>query len=241
MQWTCLAPASKLTEQHVAAILDTGAANSVASVTTARRLHLRMRRLEGAVTSAGIGRVSAQFAVADTLHFAGHFFRNVPFIVLPDESLAVPVDHGVTRLEPIVGFSVLRRLGRVEFLQVGAKERLRVGAETPGGDMRQNLFLAGSLPMVLVSANSDPTPLRMALDTGANRSALDPANESATIIPRLTLKVGTRTSQLSRVPISKGPENCDGTLGQDALRSGGGYIIDFEHMTVEVLATKPPP
>jgi predicted aspartyl protease len=244
------------------AILDTGAANSVLSVSTAKRLHLHMLRLKGGVTSAGIGRVAAQFGIADTLRVAGYEFRHVPFIVLPDEALTVAVDQGVSTLEPIIGLSVLRRLGQLEILEDDGRESLRVGGSAFKSEMPSNLILAGTLPVVFVQANGDGTHLRMALDTGANRTALAPAaisaypsliagattgntkmagaggivaNDSATIIPQLFLKIGTGASHLSGVPVSPGPENCDGTLGQDALRSGRGYVIDFVHMTADVL------
>jgi predicted aspartyl protease len=251
----------EINEQKTDAILDTGAGNSVVSVSTAKRLHLRTLHLKGGVVSGGIGRLPAQFGVADSVYFAGRIFRNVPFIILPDEALTVPVDHGSSKLEPIIGLSVLRRLGRIEILSDGFHERLRVAAGGSSSGRSANLLLAGTLPMVLVRAN-DGTTLRMALDTGANRSALAPtaitahpgllvganvgktkmagagglvANDSTTIVPQLDLTIGEGTSHLLNVPVSPGPENSDGTLGQDALRSGGGYVIDFVRMTVEIL------
>jgi len=252
----------KINGNQVDAIVDTGASNSVVSVSTAKLLNLRMLRAKGSVTSAGIGRVPAQFGVADTLRFAGHEFRNVPFIVLADEALTVPVEVGVAKLEPIIGVSVLRLLGRFEISRDGGKERLQVAFGELNSDMPANLILAGTLPVVLLGANADGTQLRMALDTGANRTSLAPvaiakhpqltagatlgktsmagaggiaANNSATIVPQISLRIGTGTSQLSHVPVSPGPDNCEGTLGQDALRFGRGYVIDFVHMTVNVL------
>ena len=257
--------ADALIDGHpVQAILDTGAANSVVSVTTAKRLHLRLLPIAGGAV--GIAQLAARFSVADTLRFAGHEFRHVPLIVLPDAALEVPLENGVIRLEPIIGLSVLRRLGRFEILRDGAAELLRVRAGVPAGDSQPNLLLPGTLPMVMVRANANAggggTPLRMALDTGANRSALAPAalsthpdlvtdatrgkitmagaggmvaNDTATILPQLSLQLGSTTSQLMKVPVAPGPEHCDGTLGQDVLRSGGGYVIDFEHMRVDIL------
>jgi len=92
------------------AILDTGASNSVVSASTARRLHLRRLNFDGGVAADGRS-VAARFAVADVLLVAGHELRNVPFIVLPDEAVKVPLGDGVVgRFEPIVGLSVLRKL-----------------------------------------------------------------------------------------------------------------------------------
>jgi hypothetical protein len=54
-------------------------------------------------------------------------------------------------------------------------------------------------------------------------------------LTRLLLRIGRMKSPLSKVPVTPVPDNCDGTLGQDVLRSGGGYVIDFHRMTVEIL------
>lgn len=110
--------------------------------------------------------------------------------------------------------------------------------------------------------------LRMSLDTGANRSSLAPSaisafpalangatqgrtsqagaggvspNEAGTLIPQVTLQIGDQATALTRVPVSPGPNNCEGTLGQDVLRSGGGYVIDFDGMTLEILSSPAAP
>jgi predicted aspartyl protease len=247
--------------QHIDAIIDTGASNCVVAVSTAKRLHLQMLNFEGGVAADG-RQVGARFAVADALLVAGHEFRNVPFIVLPDQAVSVPLDHGVVgKLEPIVGLSVLRKLGRIEIVQHAGQEILRVGGRSTT-DMPPNLLLPEGLPIVLAYTEPAGVELRMSLDTGANRTALAPAalaaypalagnagqgrvatasaagissNEAGSIIAQLTLRIGTVATPLARVPVAPGPEHCEGTLGQDVFRSGGGYVLDFDRMTVELL------
>jgi hypothetical protein len=54
-------------------------------------------------------------------------------------------------------------------------------------------------------------------------------------IPALVLKVAGQPVQLSNLVVAPGPEKCHGVLGQDVLRSGAGYSVDFKAMRVEVL------
>lgn len=236
---------TKINGHPVDAIMDTGATNSVVSVFTAKRLHLRMVRFRGGVTSE-TGRVAAQFAVADTLLFAGHEFRSVPFFVLPDEAVNIPLAEGMMgKVEPLIGLSVLRRLGRLEVVHHDGQERLRVGGAS-SADIPTNLLLPKGLPLVLVRIDPEGTELRMSFDTGSNRTALGPAaisahpslaggaaegrariagaggissNDAAIIIPQLALRIGRVTSPLSNVPVTPVPDNCDGTRsGCVALR-----------------------
>jgi predicted aspartyl protease len=262
-----------INRQRVDAVLDTAASSSVASESTAKRLHLRMLRFEGGGVLAGAtDRVSSRFAIADTLVFAGREFHNVPFVVLPDEAVSLSLEGGVTgKTEPIIGLPVLRKLGRIEIAQRDGQETLRVSsrnvtASAAGGRAPPvapaHLLLPDAMPIVLVRVDPQGAELRMSLDTGANRTALAPAalsalpalasdaaqgrtgeahaggsssNEAGTIIPQLTLRVGDAAIPLSRVPVTPGPANCEGTLGQDVFRSGGGYVIDFDRMTLEIL------
>jgi predicted aspartyl protease len=233
---------------RVDAILDTGATHSVVSVSTAKRLGLRMVRFEGGVSADG-QQISTRFAVADTLLFAGREFRNVPFFVLTDEAVNVPLDQGVAgKLEPMIGLSVLRKLGRFEITQRNGKERFQVGGSSTTTGTPAKLLLPEGAPAVLVHVEPEATELRLSLDTGANRSALAPAavagltalaeraakgrvgganaagswiDDTGTLIPQLTLRVGEAAIALSKVPVGPGPENFDGTLGQDVFRSGG--------------------
>jgi predicted aspartyl protease len=254
---------ARINGHRVDAVLDTGASNSVASESTARRLHLRMLKFGGGgVLAGGVNRVRSQFAVADTLLFAGREFHDVPFIVLPDAATIIPMEDGkVDRSEPIIGLSVLRKLGRIEILERDGHETLQIGGN-PTTSMPANLFLPEAAAIALVRVEPQGAELRMSLDTGANRTALAPAaitafpalasgaiqdrtgvansggtlsDDAGTIIPQLTLRIGEATTPISRVSVLPGPANCEGTLGQDVFRSGGGYVIDFDRMTLEIL------
>jgi hypothetical protein len=222
---------------------------------------------EGGVAADG-RQVAARFAVADVLIIAGHTLRNVPFIVLPDEAVNVPLGDGVVgKLEPIVGLSVLRKLGRIEISRDGDQEILRTGGVSTSGTP-PNILLPEGLPIVLAHAGADAAELRLSLDTGSNRTTLAPGaiaahpalggdavrgrvgmasaagiqtDDAGSIIPKLALRVGEVAVPLAKVPVAPGPENCDGTLGQDMLRSGDGYVIDFHRMTIEILPSSGDP
>jgi len=249
-------------EEVVQAVLDTGAANSVVSQSMAKRLKLRMLGDTKGSARRGDHRLAARFAVADSLDFAGGKFRSVPFIVLDDAALEIETDSGKHSLNAIIGLPVLRQLGRLEFRNGSDGETLHrtsggAGAKRPG-----NLLLVESMPVVLVRIEGGATPMRMALDTGANRSVLTPLAtserpellsqstvresksagaggtvvDSATrVIRSLSLDVGGSHVALKDVYVAEPLARCHGVLGQDVLRSGAGYAIDFESMNVELL------
>jgi predicted aspartyl protease len=248
--------------QVLDAVLDTGAANSVVSQSTADRLGLKILSQAGSVGSFGIGELPARFAAADTLSFAGGVFHGVPFIVLPDEALTFADSDGEYKMEAIIGLPILRRLGRLEFVVTQQGERLGRSSTSPAKSREPNLILAAAQPIALLRVAHSSRPLRMSIDTGGNRSSLTPlagvdfpailagavirtskvagaggvvSNETTRVLPSLDLYLDRQKLTLSDVYVAEGPGDCHGVLAQDALRSGGGYVIDFIAMRIEIL------
>jgi len=60
-------------------------------------------------------------------------------------------------------------------------------------------------------------------------------DEATQIVPNLTLHVDGETARLSSVPVTWAPCKCHGVIGQDVLRLGAGYVIDFNSMRLEIL------
>jgi hypothetical protein len=98
-------------------ILDTGANESVISRSLASQLHLPI--LPGvAHTSGGVTGIENELYVAlmPSLPLGGVTARNVVLLVLDDANLTIPIPNGRSyRIAGIIGFPVLRALGRITF------------------------------------------------------------------------------------------------------------------------------
>ncbi|MCC5995115.1 MAG: aspartyl protease family protein [Oceanicaulis sp.] len=242
------------------AVLDTAAAFSTVRQSTAARLGLRMLEAEVSVGAATEDAVPARLAVADELDFGGVSFRNVVFIVLPDEALSFA--GGLYVIDALVGFPVLSRLERLTVETGGRRDLVNFGpseaqAETP------NLMLEGLRPILLAGAADAEGTLRLLVDSGARSTLLNtdaaeafPAlvetarrrrttvagaggtqtQDDALSIPSLVLTIGGTPVTLSDVRVLTGGRGArHGTLGQDAMRAHGGYVLDFRAMRMELL------
>lgn len=237
------------------AVLDTGANFSTITESVAQRLGLRM--LPDAITVGATGNdaVPGHLAVADTLTFAGGEFHDVVFIVLPDSALSFM--GGVYRIPAILGFPVLSALGRVEF----AGDTLRHSRSDQSWSANSNLLFRDLEVLVSVSANGNPVQLFM--DSGAQSSNLTPLatvqypallqgtstrnvrlggahgsrlHENAAVLPTLTIDVAGRSVTIEDVEVvGDEDDGHHGTLGQDVLRQGSGYAIDFDALKLELL------
>lgn len=242
------------------AVLDTGAAYSTITETQAARM--RMRMLDGSVTvgSTATAQAPARLGVADTLTIGGATFRGVVFIVMPDGALSFA--GGAYKIDLIVGFPVLVNLGRLEFVREGDREELRYGPSPHARNDDSNLLLEGLQPVAMVRAAGAERPLRLLLDTGARRSNLSrravdefPAlatgavarettvggaggtatHANALSFPRLSVDVAGAPFTLEDVRVLDDDGRRHGAIGQDLMRAGRGYVIDFDAMRFEVM------
>ena len=237
------------------AVLDTGANFSTITESTARRLGLRMLPDPITVGASGNDAVAGHLAVAETLTIAGGQFRDVVFIVLPDSALSFM--GGVYRIPAIVGFPVLSALGRVEF----AGDTLSHSRSGQTWSAESNVLFRDLEVLVSVTANGNPVQLFM--DSGAQTSHLTPlatqhfpallqgadtrnvrvggaggsrVHENAAVLPNLAIDVNGRTVTIEDVDVfGDASDGHHGTLGQDVLRSGSGYAIDFDALKLELL------
>lgn len=231
------------------AVIDTGAALSVASASAAKRLGLRMLEGDSSVGNALRGDIAVKLAVADRIEVAGVVLRDVPFLVLADEALTFPVPGGYT-IDTIIGLPVLRAMGSIRF---GPGETI---AAAPGGAGRGNLRLVGTDPYVMVAVDGAEMPLF--LDTGANQSALFPRSLTAhpllaprntgasvrkagaggsqevkqQVIDRVVLAIGGGSALLDSLAVdAEGHNDGYGVLGNDIFRKFDSITIDFDAMS----------
>lgn len=233
-------------------VLDTGAAYSTITRSAAARLNLRVLPEAVTVGSVTAKSVPAHLAVADRVEIADNVFRNAVFLVMEDSALTFA--GGSYKIDAILGFPVLARLGRIEFARVGGQETFRVvapGAPTPTRD----LYLDVLRPMALVELVGAGS-LRMLLDTGAKASSLTdsfalsfPSLVKGAEVKRSTIggAGGLRTIEvrvlknvafsadgqvrrIETIDVAKEGRREHGVLGQDVLRTDGGFALDFTTM-----------
>ncbi len=236
--------------------LDTGANFSVLMESVARRIGLTVREV-GLKVATSTGRsIPADVAVAHQVSLGRAEFRNVVFLVFPDQLLTFADG---TRLEGLIGFPVLAALGEVQF---HANDLFEVPERAPSRKM-SNLALDGL--ELLVSGTYQKEEVVCRLDTGSDRTffyapfyerfrgRVDAVGEprrieaegvggtreiDAFLMPPLTLNVaraGLRLGQplVYAEPLSKDSrERLDCNLGVDLFGQFRYYAINFEDMAL---------
>lgn len=249
-----------LNGQSQRAIIDTGANLSV--VIRSKAESLGMRILPGSVSIASpvSSETPAQLAVADRLVIGGAEFRNVVFIVFPDEALSFA--GGAYKIEAILGFPVLVELGRIQFSGEGAGERMNFARPTtrpPVAPSTANLFVENLTPKIIACSVPERIAVQFALDSGADRTSLRPlfgstfpsrvqnakvttsnqggaggiVKRDKSIVPSVDFEFDGTQLNLRDLGMSEETLNEPGDharLGQDILRAKGGYVLDFTRM-----------
>lgn len=235
-------------------VLDTGAGYSTITRSTAARLKVRVLPDAITVGSVTAKAVPSQLGVAERVEIAGNTFHNVVFLVMADEALTF--GGGAYKIDAILGFPVLARLGRIEFAKTAEGEVFRVAVPSAplGGNMR-DLYLDVLRPMTIVEFGGAGRA-RMLLDSGARRTSLNatfaadfPAvvqnapTETSTIggagatqtidvrvLRNVTVLADGRPRRIESVTVSGEKKGEHGSIGQDVLRAEGGFALDFNTM-----------
>jgi predicted aspartyl protease len=238
----------------VNAIFDSGAGFSTVNETTARRLGLEMLARSTTVGSSSVDAIATRVGIARRLQFGDAVLTNVVFFVLPDSVLSF--GNGAYTVEAIIGLPVMAALHRVALVKEASSERLYYGPRPGVGAPPANMILAGTVPIIL--ANAGDAGMRLFLDTGATDSALYasatrdfPAlaatavhqtaaysgaggavqDENALRLPTLRLTIAGRDFTLANLDVrSRIEPGQHGVIGQDLLRQGTGWVIDFDAM-----------
>jgi predicted aspartyl protease len=240
------------------AVFDTGAALSVLSAETARRLGVTVLDAETEVGNGVQGTVPVRVGIADRLDIAGTTLRNVAFLIIDDAQLSFPQVPGGYDIKAILGLPEMRMLGRLRMEEAG---RLAV-LPGPGAGGDANMTIAGNAMYVDTEMGGRPVPLL--LDTGANRTGLSALFAEvnpgmiaslATAQTRQASAGGSRAQQVATwrdVPVAVGgraltlPEvsialpgqgprpRSYGQLGSSLLRRFDSYTLDFAAMRLEL-------
>jgi predicted aspartyl protease len=241
-----------------AAVLDTGANVSVITVSTAHRLGLMV--VGGAsVRGANRDAVPVRLAVARRLEIASSTFRNVAFLVMDDADLRLPLPGGYS-IPTIIGFPVLRALGRVTFTSAAI-------ATTGTGQSRGGALIVATGSDLFVAARVKDFEVPLHIDTGASSTTLGPRfadehpalvgslghrivksagaggakEETVSVLKDAKVSLGSFATHLASIdvaPAESGGGGNYGALGQDVLKSAKAYTIDFDAMKLDAVPSR---
>ena len=241
------------------AVFDTGANLSVLSESAARALGVRVLAADANVASGSREQVATRLGVAGRLEVAGIELSNVVFLVIDDALLEMPLPGGY-RIDAIVGFPVLRAIGR---MRLGKDAFLPLPSREPGSASPGNLHVVGNDLFVDLAVDGDATALH--LDTGAPASQLSTrfarshpgvlaglarderhsasaggsTSQPVAWWPRVPVSVAGATTVLPRLAVAMEDSedvgtHAFGTLGLDVLDAFGGCVLDLDAMALEL-------
>ncbi len=237
-------------------IFDTGANFSTVSESFAKKIGLIFLEGRIEVGTATSVKVSSRLAYAPSLNIGSFKFKNVLFLVLPDEALSFA--GGLYVINGIIGFPVIKEMKEIHFTD----SELYI-PEKPKSSSYSNLALNGFLPVIETFADSDT--LVFSFDTGAKRtiiyypyykkykSIIDSKYEPVDIkvggaggdetlkgykINEMNFRISDGKTILKNVSllseqIKDKDEYIEGNLGGDFFSSFKTMIINFEDMYVE--------
>jgi hypothetical protein len=221
------------------AVLDTGANLSTLSASAAKALGVRLLKRDTAVASSTAATVDTRIAVARTVRIGPVTLRDVVFLVVDDAALS-PLGPE-SRIDAIIGFPVLRALGRLTFREISTgkpgKRRELTFAPSPRSSAPGNLRFDGFNAYVRLTAGDETLPFFV--DSGANKTVFEyryarenPAkvaklarktarvggaglveNREAAILPSLALRIGDKTVPLTDVRIELKAAEGESTYG----------------------------
>ncbi len=243
---------------HSEWILDTGANESVISRSLASQLHLPI--LPGvAHTSGGVTGIENELHVAllPNLPLGGVTAHNVVLLVLDDANLTIPNGNGRSyRIAGIIGFPVLRALGRITFHHDGTLDATVDGGSASAGSPLELRFFN---PVIEAMVEGELLPFT--LDTGAsgtnlsvrffdrfqaeeptwkkaqtkNFNAGGETTSQSYLVPSVALEVGGRTVTLHNLAVAPAAQHADidtlfGNVGEDLFQSVQSFTFDFPNM-----------
>lgn len=238
-------------------VIDTGAGFSTMSESAAKKLGVTLLAKTVSVSSSGSDAVSTRLGIAKELRFGDAVLHDVVFIVMPDSALSF--SDGKYTIETIIGLPVFEALGRIELAREAGKEAFYYGSK-PGAPVFDNMILDGVQPIVLADAGE--AHLRLFVDTGATATSLNgstlrdyPAlltgaakattkmqgaggtlnDADGRKLATLRLTIAGRDFALQSIAMqSKIIDGHHGDIGQDVLKQGTRWSLDFEHMSFAV-------
>lgn len=246
-------------------IIDTGAEISVVAQSVAEKS--QMAFLVGEVTvGTTTDNVSGRLAVSNDVNIGGMIFRNVLFLVLPDDQLTFA--DGQYFVDGIIGLPLFAKAGRMEWRDAASQLLLGdANAESNAKDAPIYWHEGGMALQVAYEQTARPA----FFDSGASRSSGSPtfkellspkikamllAEESTItgvggthavknyILPAGSLIIGGAKVLINDFKIAgeqrEYPEGDMGVIGMDIVTRTQSFSVDFEAMTYQLELAKTP-
>ncbi len=240
------------------AVFDTGANLSVIVESLAGKMNIKPLGDSIIVKAATGTEVNAKIGVAEELKINNIIVKNALFLIFPDEALSFGTFY---KINMIIGFPIIRDMGQVIFdlkdnmIYVTKRELTEEG----------NMFLFGLMPIIKVNFENEELLFsfdsgakathfnKIFLETAANYPQYKIIEDSVKIgsaggihdkkvkkIEQVKVKILEKEVTLKDVNILKEDlidlaETTHGNLGQDAISSGKGFIMDFRKMIFKIL------
>jgi predicted aspartyl protease len=238
-------------------IFDTGANFSTVSKSNADRLSLEILPVSFDVEGVSKKSNNSSLAIGKSLKVGDIEFKNVVFLVIPDEQLSFPqIDY---KIDGILGYPVISQLEEIHILQQ-SKQMFITAASTEL--TVPNLAMDNLTPLVLVKVNDQSLPFYF--DTGAkssyfnssyynkNRAAITKnglqdslilggaggsRKNNSYIVKDYMLHIGKNKTQIPEMHVMTAKTNLNdekayGTIGQDFIGRFSEMIISFKSMTL---------
>ncbi len=238
-------------------LLDTGANYSVVTRRFAERLGVTPLAGSAMVGSGLTGLKSPlQAAILPQLQVGGAVLSNVVLVILDDANLRIGSGADAYQINAILGYPVLRALGRITFTQRGEFLAGEAAHKTPGVPM----FMRGLTPAI--ECEIEGQRLLFTFDTGASSTdfsvryyqlfrqrkgrwrtrrvesggAGGTVRREMYIQPDVVMRVGDKTVTLRDVTIFPARMNAGidvlfGNIGQDFVANFESFTLDFVNMT----------
>ena len=245
----------EISGQKMDFVFDTGANLSTMTVSTAKKLGLKIIESSVSVNSSSDIKVNSKLAVVPSLKLGSATFRNVVFLVFDDKSLFFPQIN--YQINGIIGFPVMESLGNITITRkdaVSAKARIEEIEGEP------NMCLEELKPLVAGIINNQK--LIFTFDSGAVTSTFYPkffeANKrqilrlakpkkiklggaggfkevNAYFLNDLNLTIAGKTAKFAEAEIitesvNDESRNFYGNLGQDLIKQFERMTLDFRAM-----------
>lgn len=242
-------------------IFDSGAGLSTISESYAKKMKMKIYESSITVKSATTIDVKSKLAVAETFFVGDIQFKNVVFLVLPDEKLSFPQVNLV--INGIVGFPVMYQMGEIHMY----KDGMITVPQVPKNEGLHNLCLDNLVPVVAVRSGKDTLLFNM--DTGAKTTELSKryydkhkaqvealgtkttkhfggaggiAKSEVYELPDFNFIIGSKDVHLANVAIMLSDhgftKNRDGNLGQDVITMFDEMVLNFKYMYVDFETAK---
>lgn len=241
-------------------VLDTGAWISIITEAEAKRLGLAIRTASVAVGDSSGKGAKGRTAIAPEVALGAMRFRNLSFVVLPNEGpwASMPPGRG-----GILGVPVILGLGRVEWSAAGTWNL--AGRAEAAHPAERNLVFSGN--HLLVAASVSDTRVFATLDTGAETTDLNSnfaeafaalvekqgvrgahditglggtQSLDAVTLPEVIFGIGSARAPLRPAHVTMqriggiGGACCIGNLGLDVLTETGALTIDLSAMILHL-------